>query len=121
MEFDTRLEVALARVSKTGIWRSNYAPPIYHCLWFAGLEVPPPHFASFKFNALFSGAWFGTSWAIVMWLMFWSNQGLPGIQAIEFAVIVGAIFGLAMAAYYLLSAWRHRLPPWGDILDPAVC
>ncbi|HEX3599508.1 MAG TPA: DUF6404 family protein [Lacipirellulaceae bacterium] len=115
MEFNSRLEVALARVSKTGIWQSNYAPPIYHCLWFAGFETPPPHFASFGFNAIFSGTWFGLSWAAIMWFMFSSHQGLPPAQAIVFAIVVGAIFGLTMASYYAVGAWRYGLPRWTEL------
>jgi hypothetical protein len=115
MDFDRRLELALARVSKTGIWQNNYAPPIYHCLWFAGFEVPPPHFASFAFNAAFSGAWFGMCWAAVMWFTCWSRGGLPGLQAAAFATIVGTCFGLVMASYYSIGAWRYGLPRWSMI------
>jgi Family of unknown function (DUF6404) len=115
MEFDTRLEMALARVSKTGIWQSNYSPPIYQCLWFAGFQLPPPHFASFTFNSLFSGTWFGASWAIIMWLMFWSSQGMPSVLAVAFAVVVGTLFGLALALYYALTAWKYGLPRWVEI------
>ncbi|HEX4414744.1 MAG TPA: DUF6404 family protein [Lacipirellulaceae bacterium] len=120
MDFDERLGIALARVSKTGMWHSNYAPPIYHCLWFVGIEVPPPHFATFAFNALFSGAWFGICWTVVMRLMFWSPVGLPAIQALVFATFIGTIFGVLMASYYAIGAWRYHLPCWSKIGIPAT-
>lgn len=120
MDFNTRLEVALAQTSAAGIWQNNYAPPIYRLLWFFGIEVPPPHFASFGFNLLLSGAWFGASWAAIMWLLFWSHQGGPPVQAVAFAILVGALFGLLMASYYAFGARRYRLPRWSASFDHEI-
>jgi len=115
MNFEKRREVALALLQKTGIWRSNYKPPILRLLWRIGFDAPPPHFASFFANFILSGVSFGTIWGFVMWFALWSPQGMPFSRAAFAAFLAGLYFGLVMAVYYRYSARKHSLPKWSDI------
>jgi hypothetical protein len=115
MSFEEKRQAALAMLAATGMWRSNYAPPLYRLLWRLGIKVPPPHFASFRSNFAFPGICFGVLWGLLMWLMFWSNQGVPIQRAIILSAVAGVFFGLAMAAFYRHGARKHALPKWQDI------
>jgi len=115
MSFEEKREAALARLAATGMWRSNYAPPLYRLLWRLGIKVPPPHFASFSWNFAFSGIGVGLVWGLLMWLMTWSHQGMSIQKAIILSAIAGLFFGLAMAAFYRHGARKHALPKWHDI------
>ena len=56
--FEQKLDAALALLASTGIYRSNYAPPLYRFLWWLGVKVPPPHFRSFAANFAITGSYF---------------------------------------------------------------
>jgi Family of unknown function (DUF6404) len=111
----SKLSSALAMVAATGIGRSSYAPPLYRLLWRVGLFLPPPHFASFGFNFVFSTAWFGVLWGAIMWFSLWSQQGTSSVVAAVEAVVAGALFGLVLAAYYRYGARKHELPLWSEL------
>jgi Family of unknown function (DUF6404) len=115
MNYPSKLSSALAMLAATGLSRSSYEPPLYRLLWRVGLFLPPPHFASFGFNFVFSAAWFGAVWGAIMWLLIWSQQGGSGVAAAIAAVAAGVLFGLIMAAYYRYSARKHKLPPWSQL------
>ena len=106
---------ALAVLEKTGIWPSNFAPPALHMLWALGLNIRPPHFASFGANALVTGTGFGALWGVAMWFMTWSRIGMPVSTAIGAAALAGLLFGLCMASYYRYGQRRHQLPRWEDL------
>ena len=111
--FATRLEAALRVLQQAGIWRLNFAPPIYLILWKLGVQVPPPHFRSFGWNFMLNGAYFGLVWGgLVMWIGEWSMH-----QAIPMAGIAGALFGLGMASYYRHGQIKHRLPQWDSLSE----
>ena len=63
MSYPPKLDSALALLAASGIWRSNYAPPIRRLLWRVGVNIPPPHLASFGFNFIFSAIGFGAEGA----------------------------------------------------------
>jgi Family of unknown function (DUF6404) len=115
MDYPSKLSSALAMLAATGISRSNYEPPLYRLLWRVGLFLPPPHFASFGFNFVFTAAWFGASWGAIMWLLLWSHQGGSGVVAAIAAVAAGVLFGLIMAVYYRYSSGKHKLPLWSRL------
>ena len=73
MSFEHRKTRALEVLSKTGMTRSHYAPPLIRLLWKAGVQVPPPHFLPFLRTALGTGLWFGMFWGLIMWIFFWSR------------------------------------------------
>jgi hypothetical protein len=103
MNYPSKQSSALAILAATGLSRSSYEPPLYRLLWRVGLFLPPPHFASFGFNFVFNGVWFGAVWGTIMWLLVWSHQSWSGDAAIT-AVAAGVLFGLIMAVYFRYSA-----------------
>jgi len=120
MNFEQRREAALALLEQSGIWRSNYRPPIVQLLWRIGVDAPPPHFASFLANFALNGTYFGGIWGCAMWFALWSGQGMPLSRATLLACVAGLAFGLATAAYYRHSARKHGLPSWNDIVAPST-
>lgn len=102
-------------MEKTGFLRSNYAPPLLRGLWRLGLEVPPPHFASFFPVAAVTAVFFGVPWGAFMWFLVWSPQAMSGVLAIVGASLAGISFGIAMAAYYAHGRRKHKLPDWSSL------
>src|SRR2546423_703694 len=114
MRFEQKLAAALALLASTGIWRSNYAPPLVRFLWRLGVRVPPPHFVGFSAHFVFTGSFFGITWGLLMWFALWSRSGMsPGI-AVGMAMLAGLFFGLCMAGYYRHGARKHGIPLWRD-------
>jgi hypothetical protein len=114
MRFEQKLTAALGLLASTGIWRSNYAPPLHRLLWRIGARVPPPHFLSFTANFVSAGVWFGVVWGLLMWFIVWSHQGRSPNAAFVAALFAGLFFGLCMAAYYRYGARKHGIPLWRD-------
>jgi hypothetical protein len=112
MEKNAQREAALALLAKTGIWPSNYAPPLFHLLWRLGMNVPPPHFIRFVSVVIFMGALFGGLMSLLVLPMLWSTTGMSGTQVLIMGVLTGLMFGLAMAGYYAYGRSKHRLPSW---------
>lgn len=112
MRFEQKLTAALGLLKSTGIWRSNYAPPLHRLFWKLGARVPPPHFLSFTANFVSAGVWFGVFWGLAMWLTGSSHHGLSRLAAA--ALFAGLFFGLGMAAYYRYGARKHGIPMWRD-------
>lgn len=118
METTTRRDVALQMLAATGMWRSNFEPPLVRLLWRLGVDVPPPHFAPFRGSALTAGGCFAFAWGLFMWLFVWRSQGISITVSLISAVIAGAIFGIAMASYYAYGRKRYALPPWRSLQMP---
>lgn len=115
MTYPAQLESALAILARTGIMQSNYAPPIYRLLWRAGVKAPPPHFAKFHFNVLFTGACFAAGFGVFVWLFSWSGSGTSAASAAATSLLAGLLFGLSMALYYRYGARKHKLPAWSQL------
>ena len=118
MRFEQKLTAALGLLASTGMWRSNYAPPLHRLLWKLGAKTPPPHFLGFTVNVVSAGVWFGVAWGLLMWFIVWSRQGMSPYAAIVAALFAGVFFGLCMAAYYRYGARKHRIPLWRDFHPP---
>jgi hypothetical protein len=108
-------DAALALLAQTGIWPSNYAPPLFHLLWRMGVDVPPPHFVRFASVVIFMGTFFGGMFALFMWPTLWTRMGLSFGGALIRSGVAGLVFGLAMAGYYAYGRRRHRLPSWDEL------
>jgi Family of unknown function (DUF6404) len=115
-EFEARREAALRLLKTTGIRESNYCPPLLRLLWRLGIQVPPPHFASFGATAVLAGAFFAFSWGAIMWLLLWRSAGMTATAVIGTSAIAGAFFGLLMSAYYAYGRKKHGLPDWGSLV-----
>jgi len=110
---------ALAHLAATGIWRSNYEPPLLRLLWSLNLDVPPPHFAPFWANAIVTGGIFGAGWTAIMWFAVWSHQSMPFAAGATIGTGAGALFGVTMAAYYEYGKRKHHLPAWNTLATSA--
>jgi hypothetical protein len=121
MSFELKRSQALEVLSKTGIWRSNYEPPIVRLLWRFGLKVPPPHFAPFLSTALLAGVFFGACWGGVMWLILWSHSGTSPLLGAKISCLAGAAFGIAMAFYYAYGKIKYKLPRWNSLGRDVPC
>ena len=115
MYYPPEIKSALDTLSKTGVWKSNYAPPIHRLLWRMGFVVAPPHFASFTSNLVSYGTYFGTVWGVLMWFAVWSRHDTPPMVAAGFSVFAGLLFGLFMAIYFRNFARKHKLPSWSQL------
>ena len=74
--FKARLEVALRLLESKGIRRQTYYFSIYPLFWLLNIPIRPPIFAGFVFNCVFMSLAFGLLWGTIMWLLFWSHQGI---------------------------------------------
>ena len=114
MSFEHRKTRALEVLSKTGMTRSHYAPPLIRLLWKAGVQVPPPHFLPFLRTALGTGLWFGMFWGLIMWIFFWSRPDaatpLSPLAALVAACAAGSLFGIAITSVYARERHKHQLP-----------
>lgn len=115
MSFELKRSQALDALCKTGIWRSNYEPPIIRLLWRLGFKVPPPHFAPFLAVVLFMGIFFGVCWGGVMWFALWSHSGISVMLAVKSSGFAGLAFGILMALYYAYGRVKYKLPSWSSL------
>jgi hypothetical protein len=106
----------LRDLSQRGISKYTTAPPLYRLLWRLGLEVPPPHFASFGSLALLMGGFFGTMFGLSVWLTMWRSMPVDRALALGLAVglLSGIAFGILMAISYRVRAMGLALPRWED-------
>lgn len=75
MGFEAKKKHAIAIMESKKMWRSNYAPPLLHLAWKAGLKIPPLPFASFWQITLLMGGWFGPAWGSVCGFLLGRIQG----------------------------------------------
>lgn len=107
-------QAALKLLEKTGIMRSNYAPPYLRLLWRMGFDVAPPHFSPFWQNALFTGVFYSVGWGLLMYFFVWSKVVIPPLLMLNSSLIAGFLFGLTLACYYAYGKRKHGLPSWQD-------
>ena len=115
MTLDPRRTVALKLLAATGMWRSNYEPPLLRVLWWLGIDAPPPHFATFAQTALVSGTGFAFCFSLVMWLIEGSQSAKPLWAMLLKVAISSVLFGLFMARYYAYGRVKYALPRWSEL------
>tara|TARA_B100000315_G_scaffold243803_1_gene267623 strand:- start:586 stop:951 length:366 start_codon:yes stop_codon:yes gene_type:complete len=115
MAFKRRLSRAFQELEDAGIARSSYLPVIYGLILRFGFERPPPHYCPMLQNVLISGTWFAPVWGVLMWLLVWSGEGVPGVRAVATGLAGGLVFGLIMGSYYRRGARTHGLTPWDEL------
>jgi Family of unknown function (DUF6404) len=113
MTHEEKITYLLKDLGQKGISEYSIAPLIYRLLWRLGIEIKPPHFASFWSLAVFMGLLFGLCWGIFMWFAIWSDQ-VPSIVAFTAAGFAGVFFGVSMATYYRWRAHKLMLPRWEE-------
>lgn len=112
--FKERLGSALDHLATTGIWRSSYAPPLFCLLWRCNLQVAPPHFRSFRANAVMLGSYFGV-FSVGVMLLLPPHGDFGAVLAIILGSLAGLFFGLSMADYYRRGRRKHNLPDWESL------
>ena len=112
-EFEAKRSAAVRLLQQTPIKAANFLPPMVLLMWRLGIQVPPPHFASFGLNALWSGTFFGVIWGTFMWLFQWRQE--PFFVVIGAPVLAGILFGLIWALYYAHAHKKYKLPNWKDL------
>lgn len=116
--FKRRLEAAHSLLVQKGLIRGKRNYFLTRLLWSAGITVRPPHFASFPANALLYGILFGVGWGSAMWLFSWQDEEeQSALSWLLWPGLVGALHGVAMAAYYRWHARKHNLPEWDELPD----
>ena len=115
MPINPKRDAALRLLSATGMWRSNYAPPLLRLLWLCGFDVPPPHFVPFSTNAIVFGTTFAVAFGVVRRLLEGPDiaRSLPAVL-LEL-VLAGVLFGLVMATLVERAKRKHQLPRWRDL------
>lgn len=114
-DFERKHAAAMKELEATGIWRSNYAPPIYHLYRALGLKVRPPHYAGLLAGILGQGVFFGVVWGLFMWWSQWRGTDLPVQGMLLSAVFAGALFGGVMAVAYAYGRRKWKLTAWDDL------
>jgi|SRR5437899_3037857 len=114
MSHAQKIQMMFDDLSRKGIGRWTFAPPLYRTLWKLGVEIPPPHFSTFSFLFSFLGSYFAVACVLFMSLV----PCLLPLERLSFSAVLlaslvaGCFFGLCMASYYTSQAKRHGLPPW---------
>lgn len=117
MSFEARKQAALKELKEAGIWEINYKPPALLFLWWLGLKARPFHYNSFSRNALFMGLGFTAIWAPLFWFLQLYTLKMPLSHFATTVIVVGCVFGLAMAIHYTLTAQKHNLSTWDKLLN----
>ena len=110
MDITSKGVAALELLARTGIRRRNYEPPGLRIIWELGIDMPPPHFASFGRNFIFYGAQVGIGCGLGQFLA----KVILGTPIAVFwpAFAAGLSFGLIKATYYAYGARKHGIPRW---------
>jgi hypothetical protein len=114
MDFEHKLLAAFELLESRGVWRRNFAPPMFRLLWRFRVEAPPPHFCGFVQNVALVGGAFSIIWGLAMVALPVGLGGPRVVNAIVLALILGLLFGAVMAGYYRWSARRHGIPLWHE-------
>lgn len=109
-----KLAYMMNDLSRRGLKKNSFAPPLYRLLWRLGIPATPPHFAHPFANASFMATWFATFFGLFMWLCFWGPAGDSTKHALVVSIAAGIVFGVALATYYASQARKYSLPKWKD-------
>ncbi|MCW9474420.1 DUF6404 family protein [Klebsiella grimontii] len=115
MDFEERKQKALTIMADRRMWKSNYAPPMIRLLWWLGVKIPPPPFASFWQILVLMAVWFSVAYGLLMYFQVWRIQGMNPLFACMLSVIAGFFFGLCMALFHLWRKKVNQLPEWKDL------
>ena len=114
MNFDEKYAFAMRELEQSSISPANHTTLLVLLARKFGVQLPPPHYASFITNTLVTGGFFGVLWGTLMYFLIWKDQHTVG-STVKIAAIGGLCFGLAMACYYKYSAQKNQLTPWSEI------
>ena len=116
MSVSPKIAAAVEIASSRGISRIDAAPPLHRFLWFVGIQIRPPHFASFGVNAmLFGGFWGAWMEVFVVWFALHRHPGASlGSLGSPMAItaLMSVIFGCVLAFVLSSRARAAVLPDW---------
>ncbi|WP_194435558.1 DUF6404 family protein [Vibrio fluminensis] len=115
MGYQTKLELAHKELHEKGVWKSHYNPPIAKAMAKIGMCIPPPYYQTFFDNFLISMTLFASVWGALNWIMFWSVEGKPVLEAIYMSLLAGVLFGLIMASFYRYRRKQLQLSDWRSL------
>ena len=116
MEQREKLDAAIDELQNLGVGAFTAAPPLFRLLWRVGVSVPPPLFLPFGRLALGFGAFFAVGWLPLQWLIRGGQLLDRLVVEVTISIVVGAAFGIILAAYYRYRARSLRLPSWAEFL-----
>lgn len=114
MTFEDKLIKAHLELKATGIWKSNYNPPLFDLARKLGYKTAPPHYRPFLSNFLRQTLFFFIFWGGFMWLFTWQNSVITVQMMFTISLSVSLLFGFMMSVYYKFSAKHHHLSDWSD-------
>lgn len=117
MDFQTRKDHALAILARHGLKPNHLTPPLFRILWKLGIQVRPPHFASFATLTALFGTLYGVLWGTCMWVAFWSGDDRSVLRAALTTAGTGLCYGLFMAFVYRRHRRKYKLPSWESLGD----
>lgn len=117
MDYETRLKAAHKELSEKGVWKSNYNPPIAKLLRKVGIYLPPSYYLNFFSNFMLCMVTVAPVWGILNWFLVWGDAGKPILEAVYMALLVGALFGLIMATFYLIRRKQLKLSDWNLLVN----
>jgi len=115
MTFEEKLSKAHKELESTGIWKSNYNPPLFDLARKLGYKTSPPHYRQFLSNFIRQTLFFFVVWGGGMWLFVWDNSKVEPHLQFAISSSVALLFGFFMAVYYKFSAKHHHLSDWDEL------
>ena len=112
MTFEDKLAKAHQELELTGIWKSNYNPPLFDLARKLGYKIPPPHYRAFLSNFFRQTLFFFVTWGGLMWLVVWRGSVMQPQLMFAISSSISLLFGFFMAVYYKFSANHHHLTEW---------
>ncbi len=113
-EYQRKLKAALDELSKAGIRKSNYDPPLHKLLRKIGVYLRLPYYNTFSGNALSQGISFVVFFGLLKFLIEWYRDRLESFSFLS-VLFGGLIVGFSMAFYYASKKKKHNLSDWDDL------
>ncbi|MEM7257420.1 MAG: DUF6404 family protein [Pseudomonadota bacterium] len=117
-DYEQRLAAALAELERKGVSKRVAQPPYFRLARRFDLEVRPPYYASFGFNAIFSCIVFTLLWGVIMWILVGAKTGMQLGDLARNSLNVGLIVGLVSAVFCYSASRFHKLTAWESLIDP---
>lgn len=117
MTFGQTVRRACDSLVSQGIDEYTAAPPLWRTCWAVGINIPPPHFLSFRTLVLVFGSVYVAVVGGLLWLVQWASlMDIPGF-IIGFVMLGGwPWFSFYMAGNYEQTARRLQIPSWKSYL-----
>lgn len=119
--FEMRCAEAVRLLAKNEVPGWKTVPGLYRFLWSHGLNLRPPHFASWEMNFFLRGGCTGAVSGII-YLLATSIAGDGELAVFRSALMTlfwGVGYGFVTAGGHQREAEDHGLPRWDELCKPA--